>query len=88
MFKYSFARGEFDMVIYNKNEHSCKIFEIKHSQEIVKEQCKNLLDEEICKTTENKFGKITNKYVLYRGNDTITDFGVEYLNVSNFLRML
>ena len=88
VFKYSFARGEFDMVIYNKNEHSCKIFEIKHSQEIVKEQCKNLLDEDMCKVAKNKFGEITNKYVLYRGKNTMTDFGVEYLNVSNFLRNL
>lgn len=88
VFKYRFARGEFDMVIYNKNEHSCRIFEIKHSQEIVKEQCKNLLDEEMCKATENKFGEITNKSVIYRGNDTITELGIEYLNVSNFLRSL
>ena len=42
----------------------------------------------MCKTTENKFGKITNKYVLYRGNDAITDFGIEYLNVSDFLKSL
>lgn len=88
VFKYVFARGEFDMVIYNKNEHTCKIYEVKHSQEVVNEQYKNLIDEEMCKMTENKFGKITNKYVLYRGNDLTLDLGIEYLNVSNFLKKL
>ena len=61
---------------------------IKNADVFIGLSAPNLLDEEMCQIAENKFGKITNKYVLYRGNDTITDFGVEYLNVSNFLRSL
>ena len=88
-FKFKFdIGGEFDMIVYDKEKHTCKIYEIKHSDKRVKQQARYLLDEEKCKLVENKFGKIISKHVLYRGEDNKTDFGIEYLNVSNFLRKL
>lgn len=36
---------------------------------------------------EKSFGKITGKYVLYRGSDETTA-GIEYLNVSEYLKGL
>ena len=75
------------MVVYNKGEHSCKIYEIKHSNKIVPEQARHLLNEEKCNTIESRYGKITGRYVLYRGKDeTMGD--VQYLNVEKFLSKL
>ncbi|MBQ7915805.1 MAG: AAA family ATPase [Firmicutes bacterium] len=85
VFKFMFDQGgEFDMVIYDKSAHTCRIFEIKHSAEIVERQMRCLKDSEKCGTIESRFGKITGKYVLYRGEDTVVE-DVQYLNVERFL---
>ncbi len=85
VFKFKFDNGgEYDMVIYDKHKHTCRIFEIKHSSEIVERQTRYLRDPEKCGIAEAKFGKITGKYVLYRGADA-TAYDVQYLNVEQFL---
>lgn len=88
VFKLEFARSEFDMVVRNKHTNTCSIFEIKHSSAIVKEQARHLLSEEECHLTENRFGKIVGKYVLYLGNDSSTEYGVKYLNAEKFLKSI
>ncbi len=85
VFKLQFAVGEFDMVIYDSQTKTCKIFEIKHSTEQTPEQYKHLIDEEKCKKTEEKYGEITGKYVLYRGSEIVIN-GVQYINISDYLR--
>lgn len=85
VFKFKFDNGgEYDMVIYDKKKHTCRLFEIKHSTEIVERQTRYLRDAERCKTVEAKFGAITGKYVLYRGADATVD-GIRYQNVEQFL---
>lgn len=84
-FKFKFAGGgEYDMVIYDKQSDTCKIYEIKHSNEIFDRQTIHLRNEEKCAIIEQRFGKITGKYVLYRGADVSVD-GIQYLNVEKFL---
>ncbi len=87
VFKLGFAAGEFDMVIYDNESNTCKIYEIKHSKEQVDLQYKHLIDEEKCRLTERRFGRITNKVVLYRGENTTVN-GIEYRNVEDYLTML
>ena len=85
VFKLQFAVGEFDMVVFDPERGNCAIYEIKHSTEVVIEQCRHLLDEQKCKETEYRYGKITGKYVIYRGENT--ELGdVVYLNVENYLK--
>lgn len=85
VFKFKFdSGGEYDMVIYDNRKHTCRIYEVKHSTEIVERQTRYLTDAEKCKIIESKFGAITGKYVLYRGeNSTVGD--VQYLNVEQYL---
>ncbi len=84
-FKFKFdAGGEFDMVIYDKTNQNCRIYEIKHSAEVNEKQTIHLRDAEKCQIVENRFGPISGKFVLYRGKDTFAE-GVQYLNVENFL---
>ena len=68
---------------------------IKHSKEVVPQQCKHLLDEQKCKDTEFRYGTIIGKYVIYRGATTsLVQAGVEtqedvtYLNVEEYLKKL
>ena len=95
VFRLQFAIGEFDMVVFNPDEGTCEIYEIKHSKEIVSQQCKHLLDEQKCKDTEFRYGTITGKYVIYRGATTsLVQAGLEtpedvaYLNVEEYLKKL
>lgn len=86
VFKLQFAAGEFDMVIYNKATSTCQIFEIKHSDEIVENQYKHLIDEEKLAAAEKYYGKITRKCVLYKGKSGTVSEGIEYKNVEEFLK--
>lgn len=87
VFKLVFARGEFDMVVFDPDAASCSIYEVKHSLEAVEDQYKHLIDEEKCKATEFRFGPITGKYVIYRGASHDVN-GIRYLNVEEYLKGL
>ena len=82
-----FAIGEFDMVVFEGTSASCEIYEIKHSSEIVSEQVRHLIDQEKCTMTEHRYGPITQKAVLYRG-ETQDAYGVRYVNVEEYLKGL
>ena len=95
VFRLQFAIGEFDMVVFNPDEGTCEIYEIKHSKEVVPQQCNHLLDEQKCKDTEFRYGTITGRYVIYRGaTASLVQAGVEtledvtYLNVEEYLKNL
>lgn len=91
VFRLQFAVGEFDMVVFDPEEGSCGIYEIKHGKEAVLEQCRHLLDVQKCKDTEFRYGRITGKYVIYRGETRLPQDGAEgvtYLNVEEYLKSL
>ena len=87
VFVLQFPIGEFDMVVFDPAAGSCQIFEIKHSREIVPFQYRHLIDSEKCVQTEHRYGPITGKFVLYRGEDQILN-GIQYQNVEEYLRNL
>lgn len=87
VFKLVFARGEFDMVVFDPEAASCSIYEVKHSAEALEAQYRHLVDEEKCATTEFRYGPITGKYVIYRG-ETQDVNGIHYLNVEEYLKGL
>lgn len=87
VFKLVFARGEFDMVVYNPESASCCIYEVKHSKEAVNQQYQHLIDEEKCKVTEFRYGTISGKYVIYRGETQVFN-NIQYLNVEEYLKSL
>lgn len=84
VFQLQFAVGEFDMVIASPDMPSCRIFEIKHTENVTAAQYRHLIDEEKCRQTEYAFGPIESKTVLYRGDDQTVD-GIEYRNVEEYL---
>ena len=87
VFVLQFPVGEFDMVVFDPNAGSCRIFEIKHSEEAVSQQYRHLIDEEKCAQTEHRYGPITGKFVLYRGESQVVD-GIQYQNVEEYLKTL
>lgn len=88
VFKLTFLAGEFDMVIYDTENNSCEIYEIKHSKERVPQQYRHINDPEKLTETERKYGKITKRAVIYRGDNYTEENGVEYINVEGYLQKL
>lgn len=87
VFQLQFAVGEFDMVVADSKTLTCEIFEIKYSKEFVPAQYRHLIDEEKCAQTEHRFGAITSRTVIYRGETTESD-NVKYVNVEEYLKHL
>ena len=88
VFQLQFAVGEFDMVVADNANATCKIYEVKHSKEQAKEQYRHLIDEEKLKNTEFRYGKITKRTVIYRGENETLENGIEYRNVEDYLKSL
>lgn len=88
VFKLQFDVGEFDMVIYNPDTISCELFEIKYSTETDPNQYRHLIDKDKCADAEYRFGTITGKYVIYRGETRQDSNGIKYINVEEYLKSL
>lgn len=87
VFKLQFPIGEFDMVVQDPKTLSCEIYEIKYSNQRVCEQYRHINDEEKCAMTTHRYGNITGRYVIYRGENTKMD-SIQYLNVEDYLKSL
>lgn len=88
VFKLQFMSGEFDMVIYDKRNNTCAVYEIKHSKEYVREQARHLMDVEKLALTTHRFGKLVGRYVLYLGENMDSEDGIAYRNAETFLKNL
>lgn len=88
VYKIRFDAGEYDMLIWNSESNTCEIYEIKHSVERVPFQYRHLINEEKNEITEQRFGKITKRCVLYKGENFIEENGIEYRNVEEYLKSL
>lgn len=86
--KLRFGAGEYDMIIYDRDIDQCELYEIKHSSEIDAHQWRHLMDSEKLQTVERRFGTIAGKYVLYTGEDTNLENGIQYRNVEAYLKKL
>lgn len=84
VFKLQFPVGEFDMVVVDNNNLTCEIYEVKYSKGKTENQLRHLKDAEKCEKTAFRYGDITGRYVIYRGETSIAD-GIKYLNVEEYL---
>ena len=88
VFRLQFTIGEFDMVVADRNEPECEIYEIKHSTEANPAQYRFLADPEKLEATEFRYGTIRTRIIIYRGQSMTLENGIEYLNVEEYLRNL
>ena len=87
VFKLQFTVGEFDMVVFDQKTLTCQIYEVKYSKEQVSEQYRHITNEEKCAMTSHRYGDITGRYVIYRGDSAEVE-GIQYLNVEEYLKSL
>lgn len=88
VFKLQLTNGEFDMVVWDRTENRCALYEIKHSAEYADLQARHLRDEEKLRIAEYKCGGIVGRYVLYNGEAFHTEDGISYRNAEQFLKAL
>lgn len=86
--KLRFAAGEYDMVVYDREQDQCDLYEIKHSKEMDAHQWRHLLDVNKIRAVENRFGKVAGRYILYTGSDKDLENGIHYRNVESFLKSI
>lgn len=87
VFKLQFPVGEFDMVVWDPRNLSCEIYEVKYSNKQVPNQYRYLIDEEKCTLVTHRYGEITGRYVIYRGESATVDC-IQYINVEEYLKSL
>ena len=78
-------KGEYDMLIYDKQQNGYWCFEIKHSKHQFDKQVIHLKNEKFKEVIDKQYGERIDAYVLYRGETVMSDFGIQYVNVTDFL---
>ena len=87
-FKWQFTGsrdGEIDIVIQDKINKFYYCFEVKHSDKIEPQQQKNLVFKPYLDILSANYGLMKDAIVLYRGDTTILENGIEYINADDFL---
>lgn len=79
-------KGEYDMLIYDRERNSYFAFEIKHTTEPYSGQYCHLMNEKFKEVIDSKYGSKENVSVLYNGKPFKTPSGVLYLNISDFIK--
>lgn len=88
VFKFKFDDGgEYDMVVYDGQSNTCRLYEVKHSKAVAERQTVYLRDEARLALASRLFGNVDGRYVIYRG-ETQTVGDVQYLNVEEYLNAL
>lgn len=88
VFKLQFAAGEYDMVVADADSATCAVYEVKHSTTPDKRQMRHLVDSRKIAAVEKRYGTITERTILYRGQDFMHDSGVGYRNVASYLKSI
>lgn len=88
VFKLQFTIGEYDMVIRDKKNNCCALYEVKHTANAYDDQPKHMRNEEKLAYVREIYGDIVGRYVLYRGEDFDTEDGIAYRNAEEYLNNL
>ena len=81
-------KGEYDMLIYDKQKNVHWGFEIKHTNSPFFKQEQHLQNNDFAEIMNKKYGHRQNVCVLYRGTPFRATSGTCYLNISDFLQRI
>lgn len=86
-YKFGSSDGEFDMVVYDRSCHTCRVYEIKHSSKQVPAQAKHLLDDIKVRAVADEYAEVVERCVLYLGPTDLSQ-PIHYRNVEEYLKEL
>ena len=90
VFKMQMATGEFDMVVYDTEENSCTLCEVKGSSQTAKNRFRRVPDAEKYRQIERRFGPITERIILCRDPElqAAGGLGGKYCRIEEYLKNL
>ena len=90
VFKMQLATGEFDMVVYDKEDNSCSLCEVRGSGLAARNKFRRVPDAEKYRQIERRFGPITERITLCRDPQLMEHAGIsgKYCRIEEYLRNL
>ena len=76
------------MVIRDKKNNCCALYEVKHTANAYDDQPKHMRDEDKLAYVREIYGDIVGRYILYRGENFNTEDGIAYRNAEEYLKNL
>lgn len=88
VFRVLFPHGRFDIVVTDREELTCELYEVRNTDERTGNQLFNLADQIKLDTVEHRYGTITARELIYRGRNAKHSSGVAYRNAIDYLDTL
>ncbi len=90
VFKMQLATGEFDMVVYDTEDNSCSLCEVRGSGLAARNKFRRVPDAEKYRQIERRFGPITERITLCRDPQLMEHAGIsgKYCRIEEYLRNL
>lgn len=88
VYKLQFNAGDYDMVVYDTKDNSCRVCEIRGRNEGGQTHYRRMPDAERYRQIERRFGSIKEHFILCRDPENQRNDGKRYCSVEDYLRSL
>lgn len=88
VFRVRFPHGGFDIVVADREELTCELYEVRNTDERASNQLFNLADQIKLDTVEHRYGTIIARELIYLGRNARHSSGVVYRNAADYLESL
>lgn len=78
VFRIRFPRGGFDVVVADREELTCELYEVRNATERTDRQLANLTDPDMLDTVEHRYGTIISRTLVYNGRNAWHASGIAY----------
>ena len=85
VFRVRFPAGGFDVVVADREELTCELYEVRNEVERSDRQLANLTDPDMLDTIEHRYGTIVGRTLVYNGRNAWHASGVSYRKAADFL---
>ena len=85
VFRVRFPSGGFDVVIADREELTCELYEVRNAAERNDRQLVNLTDPDMLDTIERRYGTIVSRTLVYNGRNAWHTSGIAYRKAEDFI---
>ena len=85
VFRVRFPAGGFDVVVADREELTCELYEVRNEVERSDRQLANLTDPDMLDTIEHRYGTIVGRTLVYNERNDWHASGVSYRKAADFL---
>jgi len=85
VFRVRFPSGGFDVVVADREELTCELYEVCNTDERNDRQLANMTNPDMLDTIEHRYGTIISRTLVYNGRNAWHTSGIAYRNAVTFL---